>query len=542
MLEKIKKIDAIKLTIIVGLYYLIGLNFTLVSKIYNILNISEGLSVAFIISVPIFFLVVFIFIFTPFISKFIAKPILIFFLITSSAINYGAYNFGIIFNQDMMLNIFETTTKEASSYLNIKLAIWLFITGILPSIYLLIVKIEYKPFLKEVLRKLSLMVFCLFVVLVIALFFYKDYASIVRNNPKLQKDIIPTYYIANSFKYIKNTFFNTKIPYKKLGTDAVRIQDSKDEKYLFIVIIGETARAKNYQFNGYGKKTNFYTSNIENLIYFNNVISCGTATAVSLPCMFSMMNRKNYSRHKFNFQDNLLDIIKNAGYRQIWIDNNTGCKGICKNIESYATSKISKLNCKGEDCTDAIFLDIFDEKVKSINGDDGVIYLHLLGSHGPTYYKRYPKDFSNFEPTCNTSDLQNCTKEEIVNTYDNTILFTDFVMAKIIEKIKRYTDNYYVSVIYISDHGESLGEKGLYLHGMPYAIAPDEQTHIPFMMWFSKNMIKHKKFDIECIKNKAKTGVFSHDNLSHTILYLLDIKTKEYDNTKNIFETCKKVN
>ncbi len=532
------KISSISLTILTAVYFTFGLNFVLAGKIYNILTTADGLGIIFITTIPLFFISALTFIFTPFISKYIAKPFLVFILMASACVNYGAYTFGVIFNQDMLVNIFETATGEAFSYLNLKLVIWIFLSGIVPSLLVIFTKIEYKSFFIEILRKLLLMVVCAGIIALIALFFYKDYASIARNNPKLQKDIVPTYYLSSTFKYIKNTYFTTPLKYQEIGMDAKRIVEEENEKYLFIFLIGETARAQNYQLNGYERDTNAYTSIIDNVISFKNVSSCGTATAVSLPCMFSMMGRSNYSRAQFDSQDNVVDILKRAGYKQIWIDNNTGCKGVCKNIETHATTQIPELHCSGEECNDSVFLDVIDEQINSLNGQDGIIYLHLLGSHGPTYYKRYPPEHAKFKPDCRTSDLQNCTREEIINAYDNTILYTDYVMSEVIKNLGKHEETYKTGVIYMSDHGESLGENGLYLHGMPYGFAPEEQTHIPFIVWLSDSMIKHEKMDMKCMKDTAQSGVFSHDNLSHTLLEVMDVKTTASDPKKDMWEHC----
>ncbi len=536
--QYIRSINSISLTILTAIYFLFGLNFTLIKKTLAIFGQFDDLNPIFMASVPLFFLSAFTLIFMPFIVIYITKPFLIFMLITAACVNYGAYNFGVIFSQDMMLNIFETTPKESTAYLNLKLIIWIFLSGILPSIYIAFVKIEYKPILSEILRKVILIIVASSIIFTIALFFYKDYASIARNNSYLRRDIIPTYYISSIFKYFRNNFFKEDIAYKYIGMDAKRVINADGKKNLLVVIVGETARAQNYQLNGYDRETNQYTSKIDNMLYFKDVNSCGTATAVSLPCMFSLMDRSNYSRDLFDSQDNIVDIINRAGYKQIWLDNNTGCKGLCDNIESYSIDKIDELKCDGGLCDDRIFLDIFDDKAQSLNGKDGVIYLHLLGSHGPSYWQRYPRELAKFQPDCKTSDLQNCTREEIVNSYDNSILLTDLVMAKIIAKLDKYKDIYNTGIIYMSDHGESLGENGIYLHGLPYFIAPEEQFKIPFMAWFSDEMMDNKGIDFGCITKTAEKGGFSHDNLSHILLGLLDIETNVYDAEKDIFNKC----
>jgi lipid A ethanolaminephosphotransferase len=436
-----------------------------------------------------------------------------------------------------MQNFFETNLSEATSYLNLRVILHFTITALIPVILLTKANITYKNFWGELLSKLKIISICLLIIASIGGLFYKDYASIARNNQKIGKDIIPVYSISKFFKYIKKEYLTSKLPYTKLAEDA---KLEEDDKYLVIFLVGETARAQNYQLNGYERETNKYTKNIENLFYFSKVSSCGTATAISLPCMFSMLNKNDYSREKFEAQDNVLDILKRAGIEMLWIDNNTGCKEVCKDIRSLSTLDVKNMNCKDENCDDGVFLNILDEEISNFDDKNAVIYMHLIGSHGPTYYKRYPREKAEFLPDCQTSDIQNCSDEEIINSYDNTILYTDYVMSKIISYLKDNQKGRKVAVFYVSDHGESLGEKGLYLHGMPYVVAPDYQTKVPLIFWFSDELIKHENYDLDCIRNTAKNSEFSHDNITHTLLDLMDVETEAYIKDKDILEKCER--
>jgi lipid A ethanolaminephosphotransferase len=537
----LKTISSTALTFVLAIYFLVALNNVFIGKVLHILSTEQGLSIFFLASVPVFFVCFFVFLFTPFVSKPIAKPFFIFLLIASSLVNFGAREFGIIFNQEMMANILKTTPTEATSYFNWRAAAWIFATGILPALYIGFVRITYKPFHQELPRKLLLMAGMVAITLMIAAFQYKVYASIARNHPKLQKDIVPTYFISGTVKYIKNTYFREDIAYRPIGDGAIR--EPEKAKYLTVVIIGETARMQNYQWHGYKRETNAYTKAIPHMMAFNNTSSCGTATEVSVPCMLSLLGKENYSLDKAESQDNVIDVLKKAGVQSIWIDNNTGCKDTCRHIDhmtlasGYQTFLNERPHCSDEECHDDLILSYIDNIVDTFKGKDGVIYFHLMGSHGPTYYKRYPASFARFKPTCDTSDLQNCTREEIINVYDNTILFTDYVIAEIIKKLQTYP-HYKTSLIYMSDHGESLGEKGLYLHGMPYAVAPDTQTHVPFLMWMSDHMRAHKKLDMACMAREGESGGYSHDNLSHTILGLMDIESKTYRPEMDVLHEC----
>ncbi len=533
-----KEVNSVWITILLAVYFTFGLNFVLTAKIYKILSESEQLPLFFYASVPVLFLALFVIVFTPFVSKYIFKPFFIILILISASVNYAAYHFGIIFNEDMITNIFETASNEALSYLNLRLVIWFLLSAALPCFLVALVKVKYHTFGKEILKKTALIGGAILVVALIGALYYKDYASLGRNNPKLLKHLVPSYVIASTTKYINERFFTTPLPYQIIGGDAKRTNTKG--KNLVVFIVGETARAKNYPVNGYERQTTAHTDQIKNVISFQNASSCGTATAVSVPCMSSMLGRKDYSREKFESQDNVVDILKRAGVQSVWLENNTGCKGVCRNIEFIALDKTPDAKCNGEDCHDDAFLPLLDKKISLFKGDDAIIYMHIMGSHGPSYYNRYPKDHAKFKPECLTSDLQKCTKDEIVNTYDNTLLFTDFVMAETIKTVKKYEKNYNISVIYVSDHGESLGENGIYLHGMPYSIAPDEQTHVPFMVWVSDQMIKNKGIDMKCLQQRAKAGNVSHDNISSTLLNMMDIKTEAYKAQLDLIGSCQK--
>lgn len=162
----------------------------------------------------------------------------------------------------------------------------------------------------------------------------------------------------------------------------------------------------------------------------------------------------------------------------------------------------------------------------------------MLGSHGPVYYRRYPTDMALFSPDCNTSNFAECSLEQIVNAYDNTIVYTDKILAELIDVLISKQNQFASTMIYMSDHDESLGEKGLYLHGMPYFIAPREQTHIPFISWFSPEFLKQNNLSKVCLKNITTTAA-SHDNLFHLILGVMDIKTKVYDKSLDLFSACR---
>ena len=177
-----------------------------------------------------------------------------------------------------------------------------------------------------------------------------------------------------------------------------------------------------------------------------------------------------------------------------------------------------------------------DKAVES-GGDKILIVMHQLGSHGPAYNKHCPPEFHQFPNSCNKKQLIDCSKEQVTSAYDNTILYTDYFLGKTINFLKNYKEAN-TAMIYLSDHGESLGENGVYLHGLPYMIAPEEQIHIPFILWLSPHFVSSFKIDKKCL-NQLQNEKISHDNLFHSMLGLVNINTSYLDNSLNIFSACR---
>lgn len=449
----------------------------------------------------------------PYIRKFLAISLL---LITSIC-SYFMIFLGIILDKGVMKSMIDATGGETLEVINLKLILWIFFTGILPSIFIIFMRIKRVNFKKELILRGSFLLACIGLIIILWMILSKEYFAFFRMNKDARYYPNPFYPISSFVKVIKKEYFSKKLPFKIIGDDA-KIADNR--KKLLIIVLGETARSMNYSANGYTKNlTNPYT---KDFISLSDVTSCATFTAHSLPCMFSNLTRQKFNIDKANHQSNLLDILQMAGVKISWIDNDTGCKGVCKRIKDY------NLNLKRD--TDEWSLKeakkIIDN-LKEFNNE--LIVVHIVGSHGPTYYKRYPKEFDKFKPTCDTSELEKCTKEEITNTYDNTILFTDYIVEELRKDILKFQkDNIDLGVIYLSDHGESLGEGGIYLHGIPYSIAPIYQKKVPFMIWVND------KTKMDRLK-KIRNDEFSHDNFFHTILSFFNIKSSVYDKNLDIF-------
>jgi len=274
------------------------------------------------------------------------------------------------------------------------------------------------------------------------------------------------------------------------------------------------------------------------IINFTQATSCGTNTEVSVPCMFSTYGRHNYDEKAIRSHESLLHVIDHAGIKTLWRDNQAGCKGVCDGLEEQHLdeSKDAAL-CDGERCLDEILLNGMDGEIQKAKNGNMFVVLHQLANHGPAYFKRYPASMRAFTPTCDTGDLSKCTKEEIVNAYDNGVLYTDYFLAKTINYLKSKT-SYDTAMLYMSDHGESLGESGIFLHGLPYSIAPKEQTQIPMVMWMSPGFASSFGINKNCMGKLANTPV-SHDNLFHSILGMLQIESQHYDKSLDLSAGCR---
>jgi len=466
---------------------------------------------------------------------YIQKPLLIAIIICATFSAYFMHAYGVMIDRGMVQNAIETDPAEVIELLSLRMFSYVLLLGLIPALVIYYIKIKPQYFLKELSRKLLSGLSSFAIIALIALIFYQDYASLLRNNRHLRLLLNPSNLIYATTTYLANSMQGASLIAQPIALDAVRV--SKPKKRLNILIVGEAARAANFSLNGYAKNTNPNLSQ-QDIVYFNNVSSCGTSTAVSVPCMFSHLAKDDYSGKKAKQHQGLLDVLAQTGVDVLWRENNSGCKGTCDRVLTQDLSELDVASlCDNSKCFDETLLHQLSSFIDN-STEDMFIVLHQQGSHGPAYYKRYPKNFEVFTPVCKTNQLQNCTQQEITNAYDNTILYTDYFINRVIEFLKQDSDSVDTAMLYISDHGESLGENNIYLHGMPYFIAPKEQTHIPFLFWASEGYQKQSNLDTDCLSGK-QDDAFSHDNIFHSVLGLMDISTKLYQSELDLFASCR---
>jgi len=484
---------------------------------------------AFLASVGISFCSFLVILFSLFSSKFTLKPFLIFSILTAAAITYFANSYNTIIDDTMIQNVLETNIGESADLISSKLLIYLVLLGFLPA--WLICKVKLKPItLRKYLTTTFIRISLALAIIAICLFLFSDfYTSFFREYKPLRYYTNPTYAFYSAGKYIGHKIDRCNTPLKQIGLDAKKAVHSLGRK-LTIVVVGEAARADHFSLNGYPRETNPLLEK-EKIINFPNLYSCGTSTAVSVPCMFSMFDRSNYSDEKTKSTENVLDVLKHAGVKILWRDNNSSSKGVADRIkyQNYRNRETNTI-CDDE-CRDEGMLVGLQNYIDGQKQGDILIVLHQRGNHGPAYFQRYPHKFEKFTPVCKTNQLEECQPEEIINAYDNAILYTDYFLAKTINLLKRNDNAFQTALIYMSDHGESLGEMGLYLHGLPYFMAPEAQKHVGALMWFgerSKASINTEKLKL------VANNPFSHDNLFHTLLGLMQIEISAYKPEEDI--------
>ena len=431
------------------------------------------------------------------------KPVMTIFLLLGAAVAYFINEYGVVIDVDMVRNVFLTNKAEAADLITFKLFCYVLVLGGLPTVLLWACTIAYRPFLQELWFRTKATTALVAVIVVVAFPFAQNITSVFREHRILLHVFTPLNYVSALMDYSRPHLRSSAMASVPFGEDAHkgRAWSERPRRSLTIIVIGETARAANFSLNGYGRDTNPLLSKVPGLINYSAAYSCGTSTAQSLPCMFSGLGRAGQGRQRNVQRDGLLQILQRAGFSVLWRENQGGCAGVCKGVpmeilEHAGTRALFELgNSRDENLVTGL-----QEKIDGMHGHS-VVVLHMMGSHGPAYYKRYPANFERFQPACKESQFSRCERSEIINSYDNTIVYTDYVLSQVIELLQSNDSHGLPSaMIYMSDHGESLGESNVYLHGLPYAFAPDVQKHVPMLLWVSPKMQAEFHIDTACLE------------------------------------------
>lgn len=466
------------------------------------------------------------------INRWTFKWLMIIILMINSVSVYFTDVFGIYIDPTMIVNVFETDIHESMEFLKIRLLLYIFFLGVLPSIFVLCSSIYKRSLMSYWIGRLSTICASLGVFFISIWSVYSELSTIHHEHKGILYLLSPLNWISSTITAYSPYFSSPNQSKEMIGKHAYMVPSNSNRPKAIVFIVGETVRASNWGLNNYYRQTTPLLAR-QKLINFNKVTSCGTSTAISLPCMFSAYGQHLYNRSKIHNSESILHLLSHLHIDVLWRDNQSGCKEVCDGLP-FERLELPSL-CQEGRCYDEILAHEIKHKIKTKRINQ-LIVLHMLGNHGPAYYLRYPESFKKWNPVCLTSDLASCSQKSVINTYDNAILYTDFILNKIINELKSM-DDYDTALIYVSDHGESLGEHHIYLHGLPYFMAPEEQKSVPFIMWMSKSFLKSENLDYRCLKNKEKTPI-SHDYIFSTLLSIFNIQAEEYNEHYDLLAGC----
>ena len=474
-------------------------------------------------------------------NRWTAKPLLTVLLLASAAAAYFMSAYTVYLDADMLRNILHTDGKESHELISPSALPSILFYGVLPAILLWRVRLKRRPLLRALLVRVATIVLALVVMLAALFASFQGISALMRNHHELRYLITPGNYLTSLVTVARDANADRNRPRTPIGTNAKVVgRPAGAPPRLLVLVVGETVRAQNWGLNGYARQTTPQLAALaqapDGPVNFPHVSSCGSSTEISLPCMFSPYGRAHYDKDRIEHSQSLLHVLEHAGIKTLWRDNQTGCKGVCEGLtfESFEHGDVPGA-CTKAGCFDEAMLHGLAERIAAQPGDQ-VVILHQLGNHGPAYYARYPARLKQFVPACETSDLDRCSREQIVNAYDNAVLYTDDFVARTIRFLGEQTGRD-TALIYLSDHGESLGENGLFLHGVPYAIAPETQTRVPLLVWMSPQFASSRGVDMKCMKTRS-TDAVSQDNLFHSVLGLMQVRTPEYNPALDLFARC----
>lgn len=466
------------------------------------------------------------------------RPLLGLLSLTSACAIYYIDKYGVYLDPGMLRNVLRTDLTEAGELLAWDMLPYLLFYALLPWLVLHRIELHDVSPSRAVARRLGAILLAVVLCIAMLLLVFQDFAALMREQKELRYLITPANYLYSLARVASTDARAAARPRLPVGTDAQLGAGWQQRKkpVLLVVVVGETARAANWGLSGYARQTTPELATL-GVLNFPRATSCGTNTEVSVPCMFSAVGRRDYDEERIRGSESLLHVLDHAGIAVSWHDNQSGCKGVCDGLpQQRPDPKKSQPLCTGDRCLDAALLDGLDDWLAASKGNQ-VLVLHMLGNHGPAYHLRYPADFRRFTPTCDTADLGQCSHAQIVNSYDNALLYTDHVLAQTIAFLSKHANSHDTALLYASDHGESLGENGIFLHGMPYAIAPDVQRRVPMTMWLSPGYTSSFRVDTACLEKRAMESA-SHDNIFHTVLGLLDIRTQAYVPALDLLQSC----
>lgn len=475
------------------------------------------------------------------------KPAITLFLVVAAVAAYFMGTYGVVMDPTMMINVVQTDVREARELLSWQLLASVLVLAAVPLAWLWQVPVRPHRLRRQIRWNLLGVVGGLVIAVALVFAMSADFTSTMRNNRSLRYLINPlsTFYSLVKVSHARSA--EPKMPPVPIGLDAHGSFGTMSRRPpLLMLVVGETARADHFSLNGYARDTNreLERAGVASFV----ATACGTSTAASLPCMFSHLGREGFESRSQDYE-NLLDVLQRAGLAVLWLDNQSGCKGVCARVpgartgETLAGMPAPDSLCKNGECLDEALLYGLDARLAALSAERRakgvVLVMHQMGSHGPAYWARSPAARKPFEPECTNNALQACDRAAIVNAYDNSIAYTDHVLAQSVRWLGTQRQKFDTSLFYVSDHGESLGENNMYLHGLPYAIAPEAQKRVPLVVWLSPQTEQRTGTTMACLREQRDAPV-SHDNIFHTVLGMTGVQASEYHADLDLLVPCQR--
>ncbi|SEA18598.1 phosphoethanolamine transferase [Variovorax sp. YR216] len=476
------------------------------------------------------------------------KPLWFGVVVLAAVAQHYMLTYHVVMDPTMMANALQTDANEVQDLLSWRMLFNVLWVVALPAWALWRVRLVPAPPLSQLWRNLALLLIVAAVAGAGAFAMNRQLAPLMRNNVHLRYMLNPLASIYSTTATVVKPMFvhGRKLIPVTGGTVLGASYANQARPPLFVLVVGKTARADHFGLNGYARNTTPELA-ARHVLSYRDVRSCGTHTLASVPCMFSPLSKDAFEAREDEFE-NLMDVLQASGLAVLWLDNQaSGCKGVCDRVPH--ASAFDRLDpalrstlCDADACLDDVMLHGLDERIAALPAERRrkgiVLVMHQMGSNGPAYYKRSSTDVKRFMPECRTNALAECTHSELINGYDNSIAYTDRFLGKTIDWLKGKSGTFDPSLLYVSDHGESLGEYGLFLHGLPYGFAPDVQKRVPMVVWFGGGMIERDKLSRPCMESGLDKPL-THDNLYHTVLGLLDVQTPTYIPSLDALAGCR---
>ncbi|ARU04563.1 phosphoethanolamine transferase [Comamonas serinivorans] len=475
------------------------------------------------------------------------KPVWVALALVAALAQHFMLSYGTVMDKGMIHNALQTDWRESRDLASPWLLLQVLVIAGVPALWLWRQPLRRDTAWRGLGRTAVLFAGSVGLLLAGVLGGYRHLGPLVRNNMELRFMINPVSPVLAALDAGVKPWFKHARPFASIAAGATLAPARGDDARppLLVLVVGETARADHFSLNGYGRDTNPELAR-HGVLSWHQASSCGTATRESVPCMFSHLDRQAFLSRKVDY-DGLLDVLQTAGLAVLWVDNQAGCKGVCDRTPHVTTADelatpAGRRHCDADgECRDGMLVDTLSQRLASLPPERArrgvVLVLHQMGSHGPAYHKRSDAAHKAFSPECTTNALADCSHEQLINAYDNTIRTTDHVLAGVIDWLQAQPQ-YAAGMLYVSDHGESLGENGLYLHGMPWRMAPEVQKHVPWILWLD-GLQRRSGVDLACAAHELDQPI-SHDHYYHTVLGLLGVRTPTYLTGLDTLASCRR--